>query len=222
MNLSQAMTPARPLVSVSTAWLGLAFVTVIVRFRLIPLFPHPYWAYMELLFVGLIPVSFSIFRSEDWSRYGISRMGLASSIAWSLLYVAVTYCYYRFEDARWMWRDFYPMHSTLSVPATIYYALLEVFSYGPLEVFFIVWLVRNTEDIFFGKSWSFLVSLTVTAILYGLSHFIFQPFIAALEVGITSCVLILIFKHTKNSIGPMIAWSLINGQVWQGASMLWS
>jgi len=32
----------------------------------------------------------------------------------------------------------------------------------------------------------------------------------------------LIYKYTKNSIGPMIAWTLINGQIWFIVKILWS
>jgi hypothetical protein len=220
MNFDKIMTSQNPLIRVCLAWVGVAVITIVVRFHLIPLFPHPYWAYMELLFVGFIPVLFTICHGEDWSRYGIARSGLTKSIAWSILYVAIKLIYYRITDGQWF--GFYSLHSTLNVPAKIYYASLEVFSYGPLEVFFMVWLVRNMEDIFPGKCWGALVSLTVTAILFALAHFIFQSFVSSILVGITCFVLSLIFQRTQNSIGPMIAWSVLDGQVWQGASMLWS
>jgi len=31
----------------------------------------------------------------------------------------------------------------------------------------------------------------------------------------------LIYKFTRNSIGPMIGWTLINGMVWAFAELLW-
>jgi len=105
----------------------------------------------------------------------------------------------------------------------MYYVLLGIFAYGPLEMFFVFWLVRNTEAaIGKQKKGAALLSLAGTAILYGFAHFIFQGYGAWLGVGKTFFVLGLIGLQTRNLIGPMIGWTILNMQVWSFASMLWT
>jgi membrane protease YdiL (CAAX protease family) len=99
---------------------------------------------------------------------------------------------------------------------------LGIFAYGPLEMFFFVWLVRNTEQAFQGKRGSPLGSLAAMAVFYGWLHFIYQGFAAGLLVSMLFFMLGLIFQRTKNIVGPMIAWTLLNGQTLFLASMLWS
>jgi hypothetical protein len=218
------MTLPNPLVRVSVTWLWLAVPMILLRIS--PsiahgLFRQPYFSsYFEILLAGLIPVLFTIFGREKWSQYGLTSRGFAKSLVWSLVFVAVSYSYSKLSTGHWI--SFGTLVSGLSVPAKVSYALLGIFAYGPLEMFFFVWLVCNTEQIFHGRSGSFLLSLTITAILYGLLHFIFQGFLALLDVSVTFFVLGLIFRWTQNSIGPMIAWTLLNAQVWFLASLLWS
>ena len=218
------MTLPNPLVRVSITWLWLAIPMIFLRFSPTTahrLFAHPYFSsYFEILLAGLIPVLFTVFRREKWSRYGLVGAGFAKSIVSSLLVVAIGYSYSWFSTGHWM--SFGTLVSNLSFPAKVGYALLGIFAYGPLEMFFFVWLTCNTEEIFQSNRCSFLLSLTVTAILYGLLHLIFQGFFALLEVSVTFFVLGLILRWTKNSIGPMVAWTLLNAQVWFLTSMLWS
>jgi hypothetical protein len=224
MSQSQMMTLPKPLVRVSVTWLWLVIITVllIVSPAIVHrLFPHQYLSsYIEIVFVGLVPVLFTTFGREKWSRYGLTGQGFAKSFVWSLLFVAVSYCYSGLTTGSWK-IGFYALGSSLGFPARVYYALLGIFAYGPLEMFFFIWLVINTEQVFQSKRGSFFVSLTVTAVLYGLLHAIFQGFSAVL-VCVPFFVLGLIFRWTRNSIGPMIAWTWLNQQVWILASLLWS
>lgn len=223
MNRSQTMTLSSPLFRVSITWLWLAVPMILLRISPSTahrLSRHPYFSsYFEILLAGLIPVLFTIFGREKWSRYGLTRKGFAKSFASSLVFVAIGYTFSRLSTGHWM--SFGTLVSNMSFPAKAFYALLGIFAYGPLEIFFFVWLVSNTEQVFQSKSGSFLLSLAVTAILYGLLHFIFQGFFALLEVSVIFFVLGLIFRWTKNSIGPMIAWTLLNRQPWFLASLLW-
>ena len=53
----------------------------------------------------------------------------------------------------------------LKFPAKVAYAFFGIFAYGPLEMFFFVWLVKNTEEVFRNKNGSFLLSVSITSIL---------------------------------------------------------
>ena len=214
--------PPSPLARVSATWLWFLVCPVLMFFpaAVRTICPHPYLSvYYEILFVGLVPVLFITFGSEKLSEYGITGRGLAKSLFGSLVFVAAD------RTCSWLisghWMSFYTWHPSLSFPAKVYYASLGIFAFGPLEMFFIIYLVRNTEQAFQGRFGGFLLSLTVTAFLFGLSH-IFYGLGCALEIGVTCFVLGLIFGWTQNSIGPMLGWTLLDQQVWSLASMLWS
>lgn len=107
-------------------------------------------------------------------------------------------------------------HFGLSFPLNLFYALLAVLVYGPLEVFFIIWLIVNTdEDLKWDRKQVLSPGLLITITVFGLSHLILSPgeVLNAVKVMVELLILGLIFKYTKNSIGPMIAWTLINHQV---------
>jgi hypothetical protein len=224
MNQSQTMTLPNPLVRVSITWLWIVVPSIFLR--VCPtiadrLFRPPYFSsYFEILLAGLIPVLFTILGREKWSQYGLTARGLTKSLVWSLVFVAVAYSYSKLSTGHWI--SFGTLVSDLSLPAKVSYAFLGIFAYGPLEMFFFIWLVCNTEQIFHGGSGGFLLSLSISAILCGLLHFMFQGFFALLDISVTFFVLGLIFRWTKSSIGPMIAWTLLNAQAWFLASLLWS
>ena len=105
---------------------------------------------------------------------------------------------------------------SLRFPYNVWYALLGVFAYGPLEVFFMTWLIVNTDIVFHGSEKVFSPGLLITVLIFGLSHIFLSPqagVVNAIRVAAEWLILGLIFKYTKNSIGPIIAWTLINGQV---------
>ena len=84
-----------------------------------------------------------------------------------------------------------------------------------MEVFFVIWLIINTD--FTLKSERHLSpGLVVTIVIFDLSHLLSAPkagYTNAISVKVTFLILGLVFKYTKNSIGPMIAWTILNGQV---------
>ena len=212
-----------PLLRVTATWFWVAIMTVFLLtspstvhwFSLRPYFA----AYVEILFVGLIPVLFTTLGREEWSRYGVTGRGLSRSLAWSLAFLAAERVYSRLSTGHWL--NVSHLTCNLSPPAKVYYAFLGVFAYGPLEMFFVIWLAINTEQILQSKKGGFLMSLSITAALFALMHILFQGFSAA-SVAVPFVVLGLIFRWTKNSIGPMLGWTLLNQQVWFLASLLWS
>jgi membrane protease YdiL (CAAX protease family) len=75
---------------------------------------------------------------------------------------------------------------------------------------------------FKSKRTSISWSLIVTVLLFGLLHVLVTQSLAnALYVAVTFFLFGLIYTSTGNSIGPMIAWTVINGQVWFLAQLLW-
>ena len=108
-------------------------------------------------------------------------------------------------------------HFGPSFPLNLFYALLAVLVYGPLEVFFVIWLIVNTDEALRWDSRRILSpGLLITVTVFGLSHLILSlrgGVLNAVKMIAEFLILGLIFKYTKNSIEPMIAWMLINHQV---------
>ncbi|WFO74604.1 hypothetical protein J4526_05850 [Desulfurococcaceae archaeon MEX13E-LK6-19] len=172
---------------------------------------EPYLAsYAEVVGMGGLPLVFTLFCKDEPQIYGLRREGMLMSLALSLPLIAINilarilYGSPRFESFN------------LLFPYNIWYAFLGVFAYGPLEVFFVIWLIVNTDLVFKSIGKVFSPGLLITVLVFGLSHIVLSPqggIVNAISVTITWLILGLVFKYTKNSIGPMIAWTLINGQV---------
>ena len=63
----------------------------------------------------------------------------------------------------------------LQFPYNLWYALLGVFAYGPLEVFFVMWLIVNTDKIFHSLERTFSPGLLATVLVFGFSHIFLSP-----------------------------------------------
>ncbi len=110
----------------------------------------------------------------------------------------------------------------LNFPWNVFYFLLGVFAWGPLEVFFFVYLIINTDNIFQRENKIVSYGLIITTIIFASYHILTtQSLYNAFYTGSIFFVLGLIFQYSKNSIGPMLAWTLINGQIWFILQMLW-
>ena len=210
---------------VLTVWLwlfiGLIFTVLLIAYvkgvllnleQLISMLNRePYLAsYGEVVGVGGLPLLISLIRRDSPEMYGLRRQGLLKSLALSILPAIAILV------ARIAYNDLSFEGFGLSFPYNVWYAVLGVLAYGPLEVFFVVWLIVNTDNILNTLEKTVSPGLLITVLIFGLSHIFLSPqggLLNAIKVTIIFMALGLIFKYTKNSIGPMIAWTLINGQV---------
>ena len=174
--------------------------------------------YIEIVSVGLLPIVFTFLCRDDLTQYGLTHNKLAKSVFFSLLFVVAMFGLAYFTRGQLMTDE----RATLDVafPWNVWYAILGILAWGPLEVFFVVWLITNTDRVF--KSANRLISwgLIITLIGFGGLHILTTDVYNALYTGAIFLVLMLIYKHTRNVVGPMLAWTLINGQVWYIARLL--
>jgi len=172
---------------------------------------EPYLAsYGEVIGVGGLPLLISLIRRDNFEVYGLRRQNALKSLALSLP-IAMIIVILRIILGSVSFKSF-----DLNFPYNIWYAVLGVLAYGPLEVFFVVWLIVNTDIIFNTFERVISPGLLITVLIFGLSHLLLSPqggLFNAITVTIDFMILGSIFKYTKNSIGPMITWTLINGQV---------
>ncbi len=172
---------------------------------------EPYLAsYVEVIAAGALPLFFTLYCRDNIQIYGVKREGVVRSLVLSILMVTP----FIFSWVLYGGMGFYSFN--LRFPYNIWYAFLGVIAYGPLEVFFVVWLIVNT-DLVFKKGDNILSpGLLITVIVFSLSHIILSPQAGlsnAISVLMIWMLLGLVFKYTGNSVGPMVAWTLINGQV---------
>jgi len=174
--------------------------------------------YIEIVSVGLLPLLFTLICRDELAQYGLARQGLAKSLLLSSLFVVVMFGFGYLMTGRLMTDSRPTLH--LDFPWNLWYGLLGIIAWGPLEVFFFVWLVINTDNIFKGKIRANPWGLIITVVLFALAHILTTDIRNAIYTGAIFLVLGLIYKYTRNIVGLMIAWTLINGQVWYIARLL--
>ncbi len=157
-------------------------------------------------------MAISLFCKDNFSAYGLRKDNALWSLILAVIPAAVLLSLRLIQGSGMAYT-----HFGLSFPLNLFYALLAVLVYGPLEVFFVIWLIVNTDEALRWDSKRILSpGLLITVTVFGFSHLILSPkggVLNAVKVIVEFLILGLIFKYTKNSIGPIIAWTLINHQV---------
>jgi hypothetical protein len=174
--------------------------------------------YIEIVSVGLLPLVISLVCRDDPAEYGLASKGLWQSLLLSLLFVGAMFGYAYLTRGALMSDDRPPLAP--GFPSNLWYGLLGILAWGPLEVFFVVWLVRNTENLLREPDRLVSWGLALTVVIFGALHVITTDLTNALYTSFIFLVLMLIHKRTGNAIGPMLAWTLVNGQVWYIARLL--
>ncbi len=176
--------------------------------------------YIEIVSVGLLPVIYTIICKEKLSTYGIKSKGIKRSILFSSSFLVFFFIFTYLTTGNIINYELYDFQ--LNFPWNIYYGILGIFAWGPLEMFFFTWLIVNTDEVFNSESRKISYGLIVTTFIFALAHILTtRNVFTAFYTGLIFFILGLIFKYTDNSIGPVIAWTLINNQVWFIAQMIW-
>ncbi|MBU0512658.1 MAG: hypothetical protein KKD28_09655 [Chloroflexi bacterium] len=176
--------------------------------------------FAEIIAVGILPIIFTIISKDHITLYGISKKGLLKSIALSLLVVIAYYAYLFIKDGQFTTGISFA-NARINTPGNLLLAILALLAYGPLEIFFVVWLIHNTDRTFRKTNGVLSPGLVVTIVIYGLLH-TFSQGTNALVIATLFLAFGVIYKYTRNSIGPMVAWTIINEFIWFLASALLS
>lgn len=168
--------------------------------------------FSEIILVGLLPIVFFILRRDKVAEYGITGKNLGLSLVLSAAAVLVYFSYLSIQAGHFTTSVQLPRLHQPTLGNT-FFAFLGLAAYGPLEVFFVVWLIHNTDRIFKTevKTWSWGLLLTIA--IYGLLHS-FSQGANALVIAAEMLALGLIFKSTRNAIGPMFAFMFMNEYAW--------
>ena len=179
--------------------------------------PHLF-IYIEVTAVGLLPVLFTLICKDDLTGYGFHRRNLTKSLLISLLYVAVMFVIGYLINGQMM-SGLNP-DLILPFPQNVFYGLAGIVVWGPLEIFFVVWLIENTDDIFHTHEKLCSWGLIITVVIFTLLHIPTSNLTNAAYSGVIFLIVSLIYKKTGNIYGPLLAWTLVNGQVWNMANLL--
>lgn len=168
--------------------------------------------FSEIILVGLLPVIFSILRKDKAIEYGITDKDLFMSLVLSAGVVLVYFAYLSLRAGHLMTSVQLP---GIRQPAivNIFFAFLAFVAYGPLEIFFVVWLIHNTDRIFKTEAKTWSLGLLLTIVIYGLLHS-FSQGANTLVLSAEMLAFGLIFKRTGNAIGPMLAFTFMNEYAW--------
>lgn len=166
----------------------------------------------QIVAVGLLPLLFVLTNREKFSLYGLQRQGLGKSLAFSVLAVLAFFVALVLQGGE--------LTSTINISTLritplwrLGLALLAILAYGPLEVFFVVWLIQNTDRLYDSGAKTFSAGLWVTILLYGVLHY-FSQGLYAIVIAAIFLALGVIFKATRNAIGPILAWTVMNEYIW--------
>lgn len=175
----------------------------------------------EFAFVGLLPFLLALAHGDGRGTFGMTVKGLRMSLALGLLLVAVE-TVLRLLARRPLldpsrnpafWESFnYPL------PHGLLLGLLNGLAYGPLEVFYVVFLAVNLDKALGGyEDGALSKGVVVASTIFGLAHLLNIPFQGVRVAFINSVgnmVLWLfrgiIFRRTGCSLGVMVEWSISN------------
>lgn len=175
--------------------------------------------YIEIVAVGLLPVLWMIACKDDAGQYCLQWQGIWKSILGAAIFVAIMFGIGYAINGQIMTDSRPPLQ--IAFPLNIWYGVLGIIAWGPLEVFFFTWLVVNTDRLFPETSWLVSPGLLITVLIFGALHVITTDLTNALYTAAIFFILGCLTRYSRNAVGPMLAWTLINGQVWYIARLLW-
>jgi membrane protease YdiL (CAAX protease family) len=183
---------------------------------------HQYYqGYLETALAGLLPIIFVWLNKDNLSKYGFRLEGIAPSVVLSLGFTAVFYLYSYLTTGNWI--NHSDITADLGGLSLIWFMLWGIFANGPLEVFFYLFLLEKTDKIFNSGQKLLSTGFGITTLLHASAHIITTQNISnTIAVFIIFFCLGLIYRYTKNALGPMLGWTLINGMVWAFITMPWS
>ena len=227
-NIKQPIFLSPPKFQVMAVWLWNMVGVLLISSILLAVLPegttlneealrtHPdlviYPVLTEIVAVGLLPVLFVLFNREQAATYGLQRAGLGKSLVLSMLVVGAYFTFLSIQAGQ-LTTGINLEGIKITTSWKLGLALLAILAYGPLEVFFVVWLIHNTDRLYNSVAKILSAGLLVTILLYGVLHW-FSQGMYAIVIAAIFLVLGLIFKVTRNAIGPMLAWTVMNEYIW--------
>jgi hypothetical protein len=179
-----------------------------------------YGTAIEFLFVGFLPLFLSLHDHDKRGFYGLGLDGATRSIALGISLVAIR-AVLRFATGAMPFQvglAAFSQSLAQPFPQNLFLAVVTTFVYGPLEVFFITFMVAKL-DLGFGSGrgkvitrgmvlgvllWA-LIHLS-NGVFYGLANSVAQ----VVSNFIYGILLMAVFKYSKCSLGTILSFTITN------------
>ena len=208
-----------------------AIIVYVVSFVIPPIFyvtlpleflvsnAYIFGTFLEFFLVGFLCILFAFLNHDSGKIDGLTSEGLNKSLTFGIVLIAF-HASFRYASGTAI---FEPKLQALTqslaqpFPYNIGFALFSGFAYGPLEVFYVVFLaVRFDQALGVASRRVVSKGTIITAVLFGLLHIgnivFFGPLVIVNVVKsiILALVLMTIFRYTGCSLGPMLYWTFTN------------
>lgn len=174
---------------------------------------------LEFFLVGFLCILFAISSHDSRDVYGLTTSGIARSIGVGFALVALQ------SAAYWLSGlpvvnprlDAFTQSLAQPFPFSVGFALSTAFAYGPLQVFFLVFLVDRLDRHFGVEGLKTRYkAIVITVVIWVLPHILNvsilglgSTLIQMVKMLAEGLLVLLTFRYTKNSVGPMIYWTFI-------------
>lgn len=174
---------------------------------------------LEFFLVGFLCIVFAILNHDSKEIYGITGKGIgkSSAIGIGLILIHASIKYASGSPIFQPTLQAFAQSLAQPFPYNIGFALFSAFVYGPLEIFYVIFLVVKFDKALSAAPPTVLSKGTIiTTLLWALPHALNVIFMGSLalinvvKVIIIGFVLIITFKKTGSSIGPMLYWVISN------------
>ena len=217
-----------PLLEAATVWLvSFIFPPIVygifsstIGFDYLKSHAYIFGTLLEFFLVGFLCILLAVLNSDSRSVFGLTSKGLLKSLAIGLVLIAIhsSIRYALGMPIAGSNLDAFTQSLAQPFPYNIGFSLFCGFAYGPLEVFYIIFLVirfDRASDTLQSKIAS--KGTIVTTLLWALPHILNSmvqgPTAALFQVAklvVTGLILIVAFKYAKSSIGSMLYWTFAN------------
>ncbi len=179
-----------------------------------------YGTSLEFLSVGFLPLLLALRDRDRRDFYGVGLTGATKSIILGAALVAVRGLFRYVAGSPPFEVGLVAFSQSLAqpFPGNLFFSFITVFSYGPLEVFYITFLVAKLDLAFHSAQGTVLTKGVFSGVLlWALIHlnsavFFGFTFAAAQVVSnfIYGILLMMVFKYSKCSIGTMSSFTITN------------
>jgi hypothetical protein len=176
--------------------------------------------FLEFFLVGFLCTLLAVLNNDSRSVFGLTSKGLLKSLTIGLVLIVVhsSMRYALGMPIVGSGFDAFTQSLAQPFPYNIGFTLFCGFAYGPLEVFYIIFLVVRFDKAFDTPQSKIASKGTIiTTLLWALPHILNSmvqgPTAALFQVAklvVTGLILIVAFKYTKSSIGSMLYWTFAN------------
>lgn len=179
-----------------------------------------YGTAIEFFFVGFFPMLLAFRDHDKRGFYGLGRNGATKSIALGISLVVLRAVFRYATGALPFQVGLLAFTQSIAqpYPQNLFLAIIATFVYGPLEVFFITFMVAKLDLGFgYGREKVLTRGMVLGVLMWALIHLgngVFYGLANSVAQVVSNFIygilLMAVFKYSKNSIGTMLSFTTTN------------